>query len=155
MFRNCGRIQPTSGKLDEFHVALRAAAAAAAAAEMSQPLPIFPAGSPCHAETMQRHVKTLQLHQEPKHKGGFINDPKSPGLLCSARAGKLDHCVQLLRCQTGIIHYVFSSCRPCSAQADLDSGTFEGRGFGAFNGEAEELTLNEEKTRPESHFCLR
>lgn len=41
-------------------------------------------GSICHSKTMQRHLKTLLLHYELKHKEGFIDDPESPGLLSVA-----------------------------------------------------------------------
>lgn len=69
---------------------------------------------------MQRDLKTLQLHHEPRHKGGFINDPESPGLLsvasvnwtivCSSFAAKLGLFIMCLArvsrvsCRLTLIH---------------------------------------------------
>lgn len=64
---------------------------------------------------MQRHLKTFLLHHELKHKEGFINDPESPGWLSVALVNWTIVC-SAFASQTGIIHYVFSSCQPSLLQ---------------------------------------
>lgn len=65
---------------------------------------------------MQRHLKTLLLHHELKHKEGFINDPESPGLLsvalvnwtivCSAFAAQVGLFIMCLA-HVGRVYYRF------------------------------------------------